>query len=321
MTSLNRSPVSYQDPSSFAFIEGKTVLRCFSDEGYDEITEVIETGLYEELNQRGLLVPLLSTKGEKNGDQWLFEQAFWHQFFDTQYITFDLLKRAALATLEVMEICLRYGFVLKDAKVDNIVFKGLTPALLDIGSISKLDGTAWVAYSQFVQQFVLPLKVMSWAGTNYPMNRALGAQTGVDVKVFKRLFKKQLMFDPSLWAITLGLGAGGGKKYSSDNIGDEKNNPDKNGVSTKNISKVIEYLRWTLNKTRMLETKSFWSSYSDVWTYDVDTQNEKNSAVFDCLKIIENEQSESRKIVDIGCNDGSRHISIHRQGRGNICRR
>lgn len=58
-----------------------------------------------------------------------------------------MLQDAALLTIEILQICLNYGMVLKDASSYNIQFVNGKPIFIDITSFVRYEkGSSWVAY-------------------------------------------------------------------------------------------------------------------------------------------------------------------------------
>lgn len=67
---------------------------------------------------------------------------------------FSMLRSAAVLHLEVLERCLRQGFVLKDGSAFNVQFRGTRPVFIDLASIARHEeGAAWQGYAQFCRHF------------------------------------------------------------------------------------------------------------------------------------------------------------------------
>ncbi|WP_072934313.1 hypothetical protein [Schwartzia succinivorans] len=64
--------------------------------------------------------------------------------------TFDMLKKASLMTLRLMEILLEYGYVLKDAHYWNILYKDNEPVWCDITSFKKANKIPYHTFLEFV---------------------------------------------------------------------------------------------------------------------------------------------------------------------------
>ena len=82
--------------------------------------------------------------------------------------SFDMLKDAALHTLDLLLHSGQYGFTLKDATAYNVQFLGCRPIFIDILSIAKyVPGTPWAGYTQFCQQFLFPLALTAHRGVHF----------------------------------------------------------------------------------------------------------------------------------------------------------
>src|SRR6185503_1071012 len=76
--------------------------------------------------------------------------------------TFGELQDAALLTLDIQRAALDAGWTLKDASAYNVQFRGARPVFIDSLSFEPHeDGTPWVAYRQFCEQFLAPLALMA----------------------------------------------------------------------------------------------------------------------------------------------------------------
>ena len=71
----------------------------------------------------------------------------------------ELLYAAGQLTLELCCAALAEGFGLKDATPYNVLFHGGTPVFVDVLSFERRNSrdATWIAYSQFVRTFLLPL--------------------------------------------------------------------------------------------------------------------------------------------------------------------
>ena len=77
------------------------------------------------------------------------------------------LRAAADLTLDLAADALANGYIIKDATPSNVIFDGPTPVFVDVLSFEKRDPTSalWLAQSQFVRTFLLPLlaqKMLGW---------------------------------------------------------------------------------------------------------------------------------------------------------------
>jgi len=78
----------------------------------------------------------------------------------------EMLRAAAMLTLELAVAALRAGFALKDATPYNVMFDGPRPVFLDVLSFRRRDPleSIWQPYAQFIRTFVYPLLASRYFG-------------------------------------------------------------------------------------------------------------------------------------------------------------
>jgi ribosomal protein L11 methylase PrmA len=76
--------------------------------------------------------------------------------------TFGELREAALLTLDIQLDAIGAGWTLRDASAYNIQFQDSRPIHIDSLSFETLeDGSPWLAYRQFCEQFLAPLALVA----------------------------------------------------------------------------------------------------------------------------------------------------------------
>lgn len=181
---------SFRDPDGRVFkIDGR-ILRGLSKEGLQSWTAAEDAGLIADLISDGSLV-----------EHWLLDEVVgpdpWAGVIEANRIpvitypyewSFEMLRTAALLTLELSSKCLEAGFQIKDASAYNIAFDGGRPVFIDIGSIEKGYSGLWMGYSQFVSHFLLPLLITSRLGIPFqPLLRTY--LEGVPLEIGARMFR------------------------------------------------------------------------------------------------------------------------------------
>jgi hypothetical protein len=155
---------SFRDPSGHVFRREGRILRQVNRQYADNYDRLIASGLYEELAQRGLLVPhreVCEPADAANAYRVLAPDPIPFISYPFEW-AFGQLKAAALTTLSVQRRAVHRGMVLKDASAYNVQFVGAAPVLIDTLSFECWpEGTPWVAYRQFCQHFLGPLALMS----------------------------------------------------------------------------------------------------------------------------------------------------------------
>ncbi len=158
-------PASFRDPAGFIFRRGGRLFRQVNQQARPDYDRLIESGLYRELVDAGLLV------AHEESDEPPHLAAPSYKVIEPEAIPFiaypyewcfGQLKAAALATLEIQRRAVARGMSLKDASGFNVQFRGARPVFIDTLSLeAHREGTPWVAYRQFCQHFLAPLALMS----------------------------------------------------------------------------------------------------------------------------------------------------------------
>jgi hypothetical protein len=168
-------PSSFRDPSGFVFYRDGALFRQVNAVYRDTYDRLMQSGLYETLAERGLLVSHREVDIPPDRPESVYKviQPERIPFISYPYEwCFTQLKRAALATLEIQKTALGFGMSLKDASAYNIQFRNGKPVLIDTLSFEAYrEGQPWVAYRQFCQHFLAPLALMSQ--THIGLNKLL----------------------------------------------------------------------------------------------------------------------------------------------------
>ncbi len=157
-------PSSFRDDDSFVFKKNGVIFRCINNSYKEHYDHFIHSGLYDRLVLRKLIIPHQEVANFPiSGSQYKILKPECVPFISYPYEwCFSQLKDAALLTLQLQEVALCYGMVLKDASAFNVQFYNGRPLLIDTSSFMKHEqGKPWVAYKQFCEFFIAPLILMS----------------------------------------------------------------------------------------------------------------------------------------------------------------
>lgn len=165
-------PGSFRDPDTRVFYESGRVLRGLGGRAAAADTIARDAGLMDRLVGRGLFI-----------ENWVVEDVDPPPGAPAEVIvesrrlplvsyssewSFDMLREAALVTLEANLIALESGFILKDASAFNVLFDGEAPRVIDVSSIEAFgESGIWTAYGQFCDHFLSPLMLEAYAGMTY----------------------------------------------------------------------------------------------------------------------------------------------------------
>lgn len=157
---------SFRDPSGFLFRRDGVLYRQVNRVHRPHYDLLVDSGLYTELVEAGLLIPHEEESEEPDAPVDAYKVIRPEEVDFVSYPfewSFEQLKDAALTTLAVQKRALDKGMSLRDASAYNIQFHRGRPILIDTLSFEKLrEGKPWVAYRQFCQHFLAPLALMSY---------------------------------------------------------------------------------------------------------------------------------------------------------------
>jgi len=156
----------------------RRVYRYFTGQHAAEFTALLETGLLDSFEKSGAVIGTKPIAIEESAELYraapdigLVVEHPRIPFISYVYEwPFEMLKAAAICSLEILQMSLDKGFILKDATPYNIQFVGLNPLLIDVGSFERYEeGIPWMGYSQFCHTFLNPLLLQSITGVPFQM--------------------------------------------------------------------------------------------------------------------------------------------------------
>jgi hypothetical protein len=215
----------------------------------------------------------------------------------------DMLRDAALTTLD---ICLELndaGLVLKDGSPGNILFNGPQPLMVDFTSIMPQEpDILWVAYDQFVRLFLFPLLIGQSVSGRAARALLLDSAGGIRpeeitrfLPAFSWLRKPWLIsrLHLPMLAVNLMRKTGQDKEISKYRREIPLKSPARRSF--------FESLRRDTQSLQVASGKSRWSQYYDDINafFEPERFQRKQRAVADLL-----ERCKPATVVDIGCNQG-----------------
>ncbi len=171
-------PGSFRDPAGGILLGERQVYRYFTCQHAADFTALLEDGLLESFVKSGAVIETKPSGMEEAPEAYravpqvgLVVEHPKIPFISYVYEwPFEMLKAAAIRSLEILQEALDKGFILKDATPYNIQFMGSNPLLIDVGSFERYrEGTPWIGYSQFCRTFLNPLLLQSFTGVPFQM--------------------------------------------------------------------------------------------------------------------------------------------------------
>ncbi|MEK7180789.1 MAG: SAM-dependent methyltransferase [Patescibacteria group bacterium] len=290
-----KDPSSFRDPSGFIFFEKGILYRQVNKIYSNNYDLLMQSGLYSELIRKNYLIPHKEVPNfNPNPDCYKTIQPEKIDFISYPYEwSFSELKDAALLTLKIQKIALRFNMTLKDSSAYNIQFKNGNPILIDTLSFEKYEeGYPWVAYRQFCQHFLAPLALMCLKDIR--LNQLLKIYIdGIPLDLASVLLPNKSWLKPVTF-FHIHMHAKSQKHFSEKKVNFNKRkfgrfsfinliNSLKDGVSS---------LRWEAGKTE-------WANYYENTNYSKSSINHKSELVSKFIISIK-----PKSVWDLGANDG-----------------
>ena len=298
-----RDPGSFRDPDGFVFCQGDGVYRAVSASGAERWRQFVTSGLAEELQSAGMLVPTRQVPGTSLGTainlpaNGIVLQHDVIPFLSYPYEwTFAMLRDAAQLHLDILERTLPRGWSLKDATPFNVQFRGSIPLFVDVLSFSPLKaGEPWAGYNQFCRTMLYPLMLEAYK--HVPFQPWLRSELeGIDPEVFGRMFRGLERLRPGVLS-HVSAQAYLQRKFSNADYS-VRDRVTSAGITPEMIARNVRGLRKLVERLRPAEDRTTWSDYARSH-YQPEALVMKEDFVREVV------DGRTFKLVwDLGCNDG-----------------
>lgn len=257
----------------------------------------MNSGLYYELMSKKLLIPHSEIKRSQKSSVYKVIQPQVVPFITYAYEwSFSMLKDAALTTLRIQKKALRFNMSLKDATPYNIQFLHGHPILIDTLSFERLEeGSPWVAYKQFCEQFLAPLALTGYSDVRcQQLLRANLGTVPLDLCTSLLPLRAKLNFGILLHIVLHGRSGKGTNRSETQHV--------KKNLKKGALLELIRSLENTIRSIPAPKQSTYWSDYTDQHSpisYESRSVTEKRRIVSSFLR------SQKPKVVwDIGANTG-----------------
>ena len=299
MTNSEIQRSSFRDPSGFLFTRDGVLLRQVNLSYQDHYDTFMQSGLYNKLLERKMIVPHQEVAQEPKHPESAYKiiQPIYLEFISYPYEwSFSQLKDAALLTLELQGCALEHGMSLKDASAYNIQFYEGRPTLIDTLSFErKQDGQPWVAYRQFCQHFLSPLALM--ANVDVRLSQLLRVFIdGIPLDLVSRLLPARTWLNFALLA-HIHLHAQSQRHFAGRDVRKAATNL---SMTNTRVLALIESLRRVVEKLNWTPVGTEWVDYYDT------THNYQPEALEYKAEVVESflERVRPNIIWDLGANIG-----------------
>ncbi|MDQ5963736.1 MAG: hypothetical protein QG629_819 [Patescibacteria group bacterium] len=296
-------PSSFRDPAGFIFTEKDVVYRQINKAGKADYDQLMASGLYDALVERDLLVTHTEVKAPKptGKDGYTVIRPATIPFISYPYEwSFSQLKDAALLTLRIQKIALKYGMVLKDASAYNIQFIGKKPVLIDtLSFMPYVEGEPWEGYKQFCEHFLAPLALASYTSLD-ALKFLRSDLEGISLQLTTKLLPRRARLKPGLLS-HIYLHSNAQEKYkniASDEPGKEV---PMRKVSRFALEGLVSSLEQTVRKLKPPKQQTEWGDYYTFTNYSDAGFEKKRAMVREFLEAV---SPAPTMVWDIGANNG-----------------
>jgi hypothetical protein len=311
---IQRESASFRDPSSGVVRAGGRVLRYLDADAADTFRALCAAGALDDLVRRGAIVGWQAASGE---DARAVSALAPHAALVLEHPVlpfisypyewpFEMLRAAALLTLQIQATALAAGFTLRDASPYNVQFVGTRPVFIDLGSFDRRrEGTPWAAYTQFCRTFLYPLLLDARRGVPYH-GLLRSSVDGLDAAHVGRLLRPGDKLRPSVFRDV--VVQGWLERWSGALAGRE--DVAGAGVSGRVLQRLVGRLRRSVLGLRSGVTASPWRDYEETASYSAEARALKERVVADTVAA-----ARPRLVWDLGCNTG-RFSMVAARGAG-----
>ena len=286
---------SYRDPSGFIFKKEEVLYRQVNKIFKADFDLFINSGCYQSFAGKGWLIPHETIpENFTNTDDWyLTLKPANIPFISYPYEwSFDMLKDAALLTLNLLKESLQYGLILKDATPYNIQFLGSRPVFIDTLSFEKYEEQEpWIAYRQFCECFLSPLLLSCYS--KQPLQQLMLAYPeGIPLAITRSLLPWRSKFSLHTY-LHIHLHAGIAEK--------SKGEKGKKIIFTRRkLQNLISSLEGLVNNLTLKPRSTPWSAYYDEASQRKDYLLHKKEIINEWIDKTDN----IKTAADLGSNDG-----------------
>ncbi len=300
---------SFRDPAGRIYQFQDRIYRTVSEFGIGNFRQVLDSGILRDLADSGRCVEtrVLSdleraqlswpaTAGGSTPAEVLAHPLIPFISYPFEW-SFEALRAAALAHLDLHLWLLKRGFTLSDASAFNMQFIGPVPIHIDVLSIvPHVEGERWAGYDQFKKHFLNPLVFEAATGVSFCTwyRGSMDGMTGADLV---RLLPWKQLWRPSTLIHAVAPALFDRRAIARP---PELKQPKLTPLPKSHLIALVESLRRIVLRLRARKSvASAWLDYETVNTYSSGERDAKRSAVTAFVR-----ETQPMLLLDIGCNTG-----------------
>lgn len=300
-----QDPGSFRDPDGYVFKIGHRIFRALRKSGAESYIEAKNNGLLQCLEEKNLIIKSWeATKADFTDFECfdptidiIIEQQRIPVFSYPFEWSFDMLKDAAILSLDLLLLATRFNYSLKDSSAYNIQFLGSHPIFIDIPSIKPyVKNEPWIGYTQFCQHFLFPLLIFT--SKKIPFSPFLKTHLdGIPVQITKKILGFHAF---KSWGIMKHVAL---QSWLQGHFAAEQKELRESAKSVrftlKHVISLATEMRQSIKKISRTKSDSVWSNYQDNRIYEKETIEQKKHFITQHLQ-----QLKPQCILDLGCNTG-----------------
>ena len=289
--------ISYRDTAARVVKKESGYYRYIFNEYKTEYDHLMQSGLYEELTQKDLLIEHQEIQIDTDDPKvykLLYPTQIPFQSYPFEW-SYTQWRKAILSYLRINNIALKYGMILKDATPYNFYLIGGKAVMFDTSSFMFFnENDSWIAYRQFCEEFLSPVALIHYNGAEW------SKLTMANLRGMPLSFVSKQLPIKSWFNLTTLLHIHLHSKYSGNNESKEIGNKKNKGFTLekiKSLQKMIFNTISTWNKSHQFI--NHWSTY---YENDIESQEylkDKEATIRKWLEIIK-----PKSVTDLGANTG-----------------
>jgi FkbM family methyltransferase len=294
---IEQNNISFRDPSARVVKFNDLYFRIIFKSYKLEYDHLMESGLYDELVTKGLLIKHTEIENI-SPDKQVYKTIHPHQIEFLSYPfewSFLQWKRALTSYVKIIKISLKYGMILKDATPFNFYQKNGRAILFDTSSFMFLkENSIWPPYYQFCKCFLAPIVLMKYNGKNWSKIFMMFLD-GIPLDFASSHLKLKSWFNLTT-LLHIHLHA----KYSKKNIETKDINTGLTGFKISNLDAALSQVLKTIKKWNISK------SQSNHWTNYYTSKIESNIYIDEKEQIIRKwlNEIQPKTVLDLGANTG-----------------
>ena len=296
-------PASFRDPEGQVFEYRGRIYRALSGAARERLERYADAGHLAALADTDLLVPsrFAATRDvgldpAQFGDQVIAHDRLAMVTYPYEW-SFEMLRQAALVTLDLLDWCLDRALILKDATAYNAALHNGRMTFIDILSIDDYrEGQLWDGYAQFCRELLFPLMLTAYKDVDF-QTWFRGSMAGIEARELAGFMTLRDRLRPGVLKHAI-LQSWLDRHYAKEDVSVKAMARDA-ALPIEAIKSNVKGLRKVIAGMTNRASNSVWKDYTDTHSYTEAEQDTKVRFVTASL-----DRAAPRQVIDLGANTG-----------------